>query len=160
MKKALFTSIILFNFLFAFSQNEKRYSIIQDEKDEILLKYENKSFSIENLSKIDNYLYFKIEEVIYKIDTTKIDFSKYNSFIYEDDNSLNTSLSAFSNQAQTGLFLQLLSPALLFLKNDTGLYGSIALSFVAIIIQIDSYRHLKKYTEYEKNKNNAIEYTY
>jgi len=160
MKKLLFTSIILFSFLFAFSQNEKRYSIIQSEAVQILLKYENKSFIIENLSKIDNYLYFKIEEVVYKIDTSKIDFSNYNNIIDEYNNSLNTSLLSFSNQAQTGLILQMLSPALLFLKSDAGLYGSIALSFIAIFIQIDSYRHLKTYTEFEKNKNNAIEYTF
>jgi hypothetical protein len=160
MKKALFTSIILFNFLFAFSQNEKRYSIIQDEKDEILLKYENKSISIKNLSIIDNSIYFKMEEIIYKIDTSKIDLTKYNNIIQVYNNSFNITLLNFSNQAQMGLILQMLSPALLFLKSDNGIYGSIALSFVAIIIQIDSYRYLKKYSEFEKNKNNAIEYTY
>ncbi len=160
MKKILFTLIALFSFLFVFSQNEKRYSIIENENNEILLKHDEKSFSIENLSKIDNFLYFNIEQVIYKIDTSKIDFSKYNNIINEYNNSLNTSLLSFSTQAQTGLILQMLSPALLFLKSDAGLYGSIALSFVAIFIQIDSYRHLKKYTEFEENKNNAIEYPF
>jgi hypothetical protein len=162
MKNIFLTSILLFSFFISFGQSIKKYSLITSEDESntsrYFLQYNGIKIPIGSLLINENFFYFKGNNITYKIDTSKIELNSISFHVKEY--SLNSALNSFSNQSQTALVLQLLAPSLLLLKSDVGIYSTLGVSFIAAIIHINSFRHLKKYSTFDKSKKNAIEYPY
>ena len=171
MKNLFLLLSLIFSFLFSFSQNTKKYKLI--ENDSIVLKYNNNEVTVTKLVLIDNYIYFTIIdktkkldtidkneiELIeyvstrnYKIDTSKIEFVNVETIIIQDID-LNSSLVNFSSQAQTGLIIQLIAPILIVIPTY-GIYGVLGLNLIGMILHIDSHRYIKQHKKNIENLNN------
>ena len=101
--------------------------------------------------------FFNVNNTLYKIEKSKINFANKLIEVNELYNYSNgKALVKFSNQSQFALVLQSLAPGLLFLKTDVGIYGTLGVSLIALIIHLDAFRHLKTFALIES----AIEYPY
>lgn len=166
MKNILLTIILLFNFLFSFSQIEKKYTVSEafyDNTNVYLLNYNGSNIKIEIDFFTEKDLFFRISQNnnLYKIPFSKIDSTEQLSNILSTKNNIEfytngMALNQFSSQSQFALILQILAPGLLFLKTDVGIYGALGVSLLASIIHIDAFRHLKTFAIIDK----AIEYPY
>lgn len=157
MKNLLLTSILLLSFFFSFSQSVKKYTISEISDDfnyTYNLNYNDINVRVNAIFEYNNYFYFNINNILYKIEMSKINIKLKIDELKNYSNG--EALVKFSRQSQLALILQILAPSLLFLKSDVGIYGTLGISLVATIIHIDAFRHLKTFAKIDK----AIEYPY
>lgn len=157
MKNLLLTSILLLSFFFSFSQSEKKYTISEISDDfnyTYNLNYNDINVRVNAIFEYNNYFYFNINNILYKIEMSKINIKLKIDELKNYSNG--EALVKFSRQSQLALILQILAPSLLFLKSDVGIYGTLGVSLLATIIHIDAFRHLKTFAKIDK----AIEYPY
>ncbi len=121
------------------------------------LKYNNETIQIQLMFNTENCIFFKIKDVLYKIERTKINFTVSSNTINNLPFFSNSDLLLkFSNQSQLALILQILAPGLLFTKTDLGIYGALAVSLFATIIHVNAFSNIKSIALIDS----AIEYPY